>query len=133
MIRNAQTHQLINLNYSSQTLHRPEEKFETIIVRRSGTWRRLRFRIWQAATGSLFHQHFMSSFYACRSQMRKNTFKLSIFFCTFGICTQKNCLKNVGEIDYRWQFHQTFYEELFCMKMFCEAFHFLQLGFVIFL
>jgi len=76
-----------------------------------------------------FTNIFMSSFYACRSHMRKNTFKLSIFFAF----KKQNCLKNVGEIDYRWQFHQTFYEELFCMKMFCEAFHFLQLGFVIFL
>jgi len=39
---------------------------------------------------SRFHQHFMGSFYTQRSQNHKNSVKLSVSFCTFGICERKS-------------------------------------------
>jgi len=48
-----------------------------------------------------FHQHFMSSIYTCRSQMRKKTVESCQSFCAFGICMHKSCSKNVDEIDPR--------------------------------
>jgi hypothetical protein len=50
-------------------------------------------------TQDQFHQHSMYSFYACRSQKRKNSVKLSVSFYAFGIRARKSCAKNVDEID----------------------------------
>jgi len=42
---------------------------------------------------------FKHSFYAPRSQKRKNSVKWSESFCTFGICTCKVWIWNFGKID----------------------------------
>jgi hypothetical protein len=52
-----------------------------------------------AETRAQFHQHSMYSFYARRSQKRKNSVKSSVSFYTFGIYEHKGCSKNVDEID----------------------------------
>ena len=46
-----------------------------------------------------FHQHFMQSFYAPRSQKRKNSFKLSIFLQFWDLHMRKSFAENVDEID----------------------------------
>ncbi len=48
-----------------------------------------------------FHQGSMRSFYARRSQKRKNSVKTLVSFYDFGIHTRKSCAKNIDEIDTR--------------------------------
>ncbi len=50
-------------------------------------------------TWGLFHQRFMSSFYACRSQKREKTLMTWLSFFAFEIFALKSCQENVGEID----------------------------------
>jgi len=55
-----------------------------------------------------FHQHFTSSFYACRFQKHKKDWWLDCIFCTFRICSCKSWTLNTDEIDTwksSWQQH----------------------------
>jgi len=67
-----------------------------------------------------FTNMFMSSFYSCLSQKRKNTVKLLQFFCAFGIWSHKSCSWNLDKIDPRGQFHQHVYTKFLCAKI-CSA------------
>jgi hypothetical protein len=55
-----------------------------------------------------FSNMFIRSFYVSRSQKRKNSVKLSVPFCTLGMCWCRSFTKNVDEIDSSSQFHQHF-------------------------
>ncbi len=73
-------------------------------------WRHACFRDWHEHhfdTGCQiwcqFHQCFTISFYASRSRKHKNSFKLSVSFCNFGIFGRKSWALNVDEIA---PFHQ---------------------------
>ena len=52
-------------------------------------------------TGGKFHQHFMCSFYACRSQKCKKDSQLKQLFALLGSVGVKAAYKHVDEIDPR--------------------------------
>ncbi len=49
---------------------------------------------WIIKLGSRFHQHFMCSFYTCRSQKGKKYSQAISLFCTFWICKCKMLVKS---------------------------------------
>jgi len=62
------------------------------------TWKEL-ICIWKWSHTNQFHQHFMHSFYAGRSQKRKKYSQAINLFWAFGIFAPKGLRKCVDEID----------------------------------
>jgi hypothetical protein len=56
-----------------------------------------------------FHQHYLSSFYACTSQKWKKDSQVVSLFCALGICAHKSCLQYIDEISFNLsQFNKHF-------------------------
>jgi len=55
----------------------------------------------RSSTGVNFTNILRAAFTHADPESAKNTVKLSVFFCTFGIWAGKSCSLNVGKIDFR--------------------------------
>ncbi len=84
------------------------------------TWvKALHKMLMKLTPGVNFTNIFMQSFYSWGSQKRKKTFKSSMSFALFGICSSKSCFWNIGEIDPCRRSYVTFF---FANKKFFRLF-----------